>query len=83
MCREMKQAPLTWTARTEKNFKTSVHSLHNNDIRKKYNKILHANCHLGQEAEYNTVFIIFNDAQFSSGGGGRKWDQPLTSMTAA
>lgn len=38
--------------------------------KKKTNKILHANCHLGQEAEYNTVFIIFNDAQFSSGGGG-------------
>lgn len=40
--------------------------------KKKYNKILHANCHLGQEAEYNTVFIIFNDAQFSSGEGGKE-----------
>lgn len=49
-----------------------MHSLHKNIREKKYSKILHANCHLGQEAEHNTVFIIFNDAQFSSGGGGKE-----------
>lgn len=66
-----KQASFTWTVRTKKNFKTSRHKLCENDIKKKkiFNKIPHANCHLGQEVEYNTVFIIFNDPQFSSGGG--------------
>lgn len=34
--------------------------------KKDYINILHTNCLLGQEVEYNTVFINFSDAQFGS-----------------
>lgn len=34
--------------------------------KKDYINILHTNCLLGQEVEYNTVFINFSNAQFGS-----------------